>query len=86
MTEDARGVKLGFGVPNFGFQNDAFLTNAIRQFESGALVVSPKMPFGRETWIWEFQNFRFHPYAFSFFAHQTIYVSGSGVLHEVQTY
>jgi hypothetical protein len=38
MTEDAQGVKLGFGVPNFEFQNYAFLTNAIRQFASGGLV------------------------------------------------
>jgi hypothetical protein len=49
-TKDAGGVKLGFGVPNFGFQNYAFLTNAIRQFTSGAgssaIVLRPiSMPF-----------------------------------------
>jgi hypothetical protein len=38
MTKDARGLKLGFGVPNLGFQNYAFLTNAIRQFVSGGQV------------------------------------------------
>ncbi len=39
--EDARGMKLGFGVPNFGLQNYAFLANAIRQFASGGLVSQP---------------------------------------------
>jgi hypothetical protein len=38
MTEDAQGVKLGFGVSNFGFQNYAILIDAIRQFASGGLV------------------------------------------------
>jgi hypothetical protein len=40
MTAGAQGVKLGFGVPNFGFQNYAFLIDAIRQFASGGLTVS----------------------------------------------
>jgi hypothetical protein len=41
MTKDARGVKLGFGVLNFGFRNYAFLIDAIRQFASGGLVTRP---------------------------------------------
>jgi hypothetical protein len=38
MANDARGMKLRFGVPNFGFQNYAFFKNAISQFASGGLV------------------------------------------------
>jgi hypothetical protein len=36
-------MKLGFGVPNFGFQNYAFFNNDIRQFASGGLVDQVKI-------------------------------------------
>jgi hypothetical protein len=40
MTEDARGMKLGFGVLNFGFRNYAFYLVHFRQFASGGPVTN----------------------------------------------